>query len=644
VPQNVFSICTDILERVAVGAHEREIAEMIETLGNGSTASFLGQDVERLQGHLKKVAQLTRDRRISERGLSLLIDTTQDLSGTLTLQDLLRTIVRRARSLVGADIAYMTMLNDDHRILRTVTAEGHTQPATSEMKTRIGYGAVSLTINSKTFFNTQDYLHDRRFRHSEALDRAFKAEGIVSLAGFPILSEEKLQGVLFFADRYRRKFSEREVSILGSFAIYAGVALRNAHAFMSLSEALAEAERNRTALVDHIHRVDISAAAHDEMTSLLAKGTEWPLFIQRMADQIEGAIVLYDESLAVKGRFTSASFDGRMVSLHDGKFQRSALVSAISDSRRSGRSVTLDAGDEQQYRVMALHGGTEDRESLVICHRGELDPIDIRNLERSAVALSIAKLWSEKRETEQLIASSTLLRHLILVDPPDGSTVTAMRSRLKINGHQPVMLALIAISGLDRAAQTTMIRAAAANLNLLVDLIDDTYLAAGPEKSIQSLLQILLRRRKEWEVGGIVSDPFSDLMQAATHYRQIKSALRVLRKMHRFVRFVEYSDVNLFARLFETGDASRIKRYLERILSPIEARDRHHRKQLKKTLLCYMDNQHNIARTAKLLGVHINTVRQRLGTLREITGGWDEPVAALELHVALRFDSIVATP
>ena len=644
MPQNVFSIFTDILERVVVGAHEREIAEMIETLGNGSTASSLGQDVERLQGHLKKVAQLTRDRRISERGLSLLIDTTQDLSGTLALQDLLRTIVRRARSLVGADVAYMTMLNDDHRILRTVTAEGHTQPATSEMKTRIGYGAVSLTINSKTFFNTQDYLHDRRFRHSEALDRAFKAEGIVSLAGFPVLSEEKLQGVLFFADRYRRKFSEREVSILGSFAIYAGVALRNAHAFRSLSEALAEAERNRTALIDHIHRVDISAAAHDEMTSLLAKGTEWPLFIQRMADQIEGAIVLYDESLAVKGRFTSGSFGGRLVNLHDGKVQRSALMGAISDSRRSGRSVMLDAGDEQQYRVMALHGGTEDRESLVICHQGELDPIDIRNLERSAVALSIAKLWSEKRETEQLIASATLLRHLILVDPPDGSTVTAMRSRLKIDGHQPVMLALIAISGLDRAAQTTMIRAAAANINLLVDLIDDTYLAAGPEKSIRTLLQILLRRRKEWELGGIVSDPFSDLTQAATHYRQIKSALRVLRKMHRCIRFVEYSEVNLFARLFETGDASRIKRYLERILFPIEARDRRHRKQLKKTLLCYMDSQCNIARTAQFLGVHINTVRQRLGTLREITGGWDDPVAALELHVALRFDLIVATP
>jgi sugar diacid utilization regulator len=239
-----------------------------------------------------------------------------------------------------------------------------------------------------------------------------------------------------------------------------------------------------------------------------------------------------------------------------------------------------------------------------------------------------------------LIASSTLLRHLILVDPPDSSTVSAIKTRLKINADQPVILALITVAGLDRAAQTTMIRASAANMNLLVDLIDDTYLAMGPEKSIQAFLQTLLRRRKGWEIGGIVSDSFSDLTEATVNYGRIKSALRVLRKMSRLTRFIEYSQVNLFAKLFEAADASRIARYLERILYPIEERDRRHKTQLKNTLLCYLDNKHNIARTAQLLGVHINTVRQRLSTLREVTGGWDDPVSALELHVALRLDAI----
>jgi hypothetical protein len=435
------------------------------------------------------------------------------------------------------------------------------------------------------------------------------------------------------------------MSVLGSFALHAGVAMRNAHAFTMLSEALAEAERNRVALIDHIHRVDVSAAAHDEMTSLLAKGTEWPLFVQRMADQINGAIILYDEAFSVRERFASAAYRGQLAAdLKDGKIASSLLISAVSKSRHSGQSVVmLDVGDEH-CRAMALHGGAGRGESLVICHFGDLDPIDIRNLERSTVALSIAKLWSEKRETDQLIASSTLLRHLILVNPPDASTISAIRDRLKIATDQPVMLALIAISGLDRAAQTTTIREAGAKTNLLVDLVNDTYLAVGPENSIRALLQTLLRRQKDWELGGIVSDPFTDLTQAAVHYAQIEQALLVLRKMNRLNRVVEHSQVNLFAKLFEVGDASRITRYVQQILSPIEERDPRQKTQLKKTLLCYIDSEHNIVRTAEILGVHVNTVRQRLDTLREITGGWDDPVSALELHVALRLDAIAAPP
>jgi hypothetical protein len=641
VSGDVVSIVATLLQKIAGGPPDSEIAEMIEMLREASPSVLIAQDIERLHRHLNAVAQVIRESRVIERGLSLLNETTHDLSSTLTLQDLLRTIVSRARSLVGANVAYLTQINEDHSVMRSVATEGFMSPATWEYSSSVGVGAVSLIANTKSVFDTQDYLGDPRFRRSEAFDRAFKAEGIVSLSGFPILSENKLLGILFIADRYHRKLSAREMSILGSFALHAGVAMRNAHAFTMLSEALAEAERNRVTLIDHIHRGDVSAAAHDEITSLLAKGTEWPLFIRGMANQIDGAIILVDETFSVREHFASATYRGQLsADLRDGKIESSVLISAISQSRHSGRSVAmLDAGNEH-CRAMALHGGAGRGESLVICHWGELDPIDIRNLERGAVALSIAKLWSEKREAEQMIASSTLLRHLTLVNPPDAPTVSAIRDRLKMNTDQPVMLALIAMSGLDRALQTSIIREAALNTNLLVDLVNDAYLAVGPEPSIRALLQALLRRQKGWEIGGIVSNPFCDLTQAAAHYAQIEQALRVLRGMNRLNRFVEHAQVNLFAKLFEVGDASRISRYADLILSPIEERDPRQKTQLKKTLLCYIDNQHNVVRTAEVLGVHVNTVRQRLDTLREITGGWDDPISALELHVALRLDAI----
>jgi hypothetical protein len=34
-------------------------------------------------------------------------------------------------------------------------------------------------------------------------------------------------------------------------------------------------------------------------------------------------------------------------------------------------------------------------------------------------------------------------------------------------------------------------------------------------------------------------------------------------------------------------------------------------------------------------------MRQRLDALREMVGGWDDPVKALELHLALRLNAIL---
>jgi transcriptional regulator with GAF, ATPase, and Fis domain len=162
VSDGVLSIVATVLEKTVLGADDSEIAEMVETVRHVSPSMSNGQDIERLHLHLNTVAQIIRDRGVSERGLSLLIDTTHDLSNTLALQDLLRTIVSRARSLVGANVAWLTLLDEDHNILRIVTAEGHVYPATSEMKARVGFGAVSLIVSSKNFCDTQDYLGEHR--------------------------------------------------------------------------------------------------------------------------------------------------------------------------------------------------------------------------------------------------------------------------------------------------------------------------------------------------------------------------------------------------------------------------------------------------------------------------------------------------
>lgn len=640
--QHILSAILDVLEKVAQGAPDAEIDGLAGRIRDLAASKEMAAFLEGFQHQLSAIRQVIRSNEQSERGLGLLIETAHDLSSTLTLHDLLRTIVRRARSLVGANIAWVTILDDESGIFRTVTAEGNLSPATAEMTSRAEFGAVSLIMNSKSFFDTQDYLHDTRFQHSPELDRIFTVENIVSLAGFPILSEDKVQGFLFVADRYSRRLSGRELSVLGSFALHAGVAMRNANAFRLLNEALGEAQRNRNALIDHIQRVEASAEAHDEMASLLASGADLGLFLKRMANQIDGAVFLMDDALDIREEFVAAGYRGELADdIRADRFDRAPLMSANAQSRNSGRSVPLSDRGGEQGRVIALHAGTGRGDSLVICHRGELDAIEVRNLERSAVALAIAKLWNEKRETEKVIASSTLLRHLVLVTPPDAATVSAIRDRLSLAADQPVILALVVLSGIDRPAQTARIRECASRTNLLVDLFEDSYLAIGPEPDIGDFLRNLAKARSGWEAGGILSDPFADLSQAPAQLARMNQALQVLRNMKPLDRFVTQAQVNVFARLFEAGDSRRIARYLADLLDPIDRASPKQRAVLRQTLLTYFDSQHNLSRAADSLGVHVNTVRQRLDLLREALGGWDDPVKALELHLALRLAAIL---
>ena len=164
----------------------------------------------------------------------------------------------------------------------------------------------------------------------------------------------------------------------------------------------------------------------------------------------------------------------------------------------------------------------------------------------------------------------------------------------------------------------------------------------GSRPRSRPFCQRLSKAGGSWTAGGVLSEPFGDLAQAADHFGRLNAALQVLRKMKTLDRFVSQRDINMFAKLFEVNDAARLAAYADQVLSEIAAKAPRQRSELKRTLLVYFDAQHNVKRTAETLGLHINTVRQRLEALRQITGGWDDPVKALEMHVALRLNAILA--
>lgn len=161
MPENALQCWNDVLDRIALGTHDEQLSDAISRLF--CALPLEGEAAEKLGRQLVGLSRSLRDAGLSERGLNLLIETTHDLSGTLSLEDLLRKIVARARSLVAANIAWLTILDEEDGIFRMVATEGHLSPATAEMSSRYEYGVVGLIMQRKasstrrTIFPTRDF-------------------------------------------------------------------------------------------------------------------------------------------------------------------------------------------------------------------------------------------------------------------------------------------------------------------------------------------------------------------------------------------------------------------------------------------------------------------------------------------------------
>ena len=152
---------------------------------------------------------------------------------------------------------------------------------------------------------------------------------------------------------------------------------------------------------------------------------------------------------------------------------------------------------------------------------------------------------------------------------------------------EPVQLCAIRVAGQDRSSLTAGIRDCAQGINVLVDLLDEAYVAFGAASEISHFLRQVEGRRDSWSVGGVVSSPFADPSEASHHLGGLTEALHVLRQMGRLSRIVAQSDVNIFAKLLHSGNAAQMTRHLTGILEPIHTRSGQKAGELKRTLLCF---------------------------------------------------------
>lgn len=611
----------------AVEAYDRPV--LLARASGAGPETLAGLDQAK-QLALRVRAEL-EGRRRREAELSALFETAHDLSGLRDLDAVLRAIVQRARSLLGTEVAYLSLNDPAAGDTYMRVTEGSVSARFQQLRLGMGEGLGGLVAQTARPYVTESYFEDERFQHTRAIDSGVRDEGLVAILGVPLMLGSQVIGVLFAADRRARVFEREQVALLGSFAAHAAVAIDTANLLAETRTALAELERANEIIRDHSAVIERASDVHDRLTELVLHGGGVHDVADAVSEVLDGTVAFADPD--------------------------APAIAALQLDGTDGHAIRH--GDDW---VVAVSAGGELLGALVLHGHPDLDPVDRRTLERAAMVTSLLLLARRSAgEAEQRVRGE-LLDDLLDAPGRDPRLLRERASRLKADLDAPhVILAarIDAHPAADSAERATADRqrlaSAAAHLAAtrhgLAAARDGgavLLLPLGPGDSAADLARQTARHlggtlREPVTVGASapVQAPVATPGAIAAAYDEARRCVEALRLLRRSGEGAAAEDLG-FLGLLLAGTRD-IEGFVRRTLGPVADYDERRGTDLVRTLDAYFASGMSPARTKDELHVHVNTVAQRLERIGRLLGDdWHSPARALELQLALRLHAISA--
>ncbi|MFF8510211.1 helix-turn-helix domain-containing protein [Streptomyces sp. NPDC015492] len=593
---------------------------------SGAGPEALAELEEAKQLALRVRAEL-EGRRRREAELSALFETAHDLAGLRDLDAVLRAIVQRARSLLGTEVAYLSLNDPVAGDTYMRVTEGSVSARFQQVRLGMGEGLGGLVAQTARPYVTDDYFGDARFQHTRTIDTAVRDEGLVAILGVPLSLGAQVIGVLFAADRRARVFEREQVALLCSFAAHAAVAIDTANLLGETRSALAELERANGIIREHSAVIERASEVHDRLSELVLHGGGVHDVAHAVSEVIGGTVAFTEERAGA-----APGADGRAVR----------------------------EGDDW---VAAVSAGGETLGALVLHGRPELDPVDQRTLERAALVTSLLLLARRSAgEAEQRVRGE-LLDDLLDAPDRDRLLLRERAARLRTDSEAPhVVLA----ARVDRAAgpaepdaggresadrqrlwsAATHLAATRRGLASARDGGTVLLLPLGPGESAADLarqtahgLGSTLREPVTVGASAPVRAPLDRPDQVAVAYAEARRCLDALRLLHRSGQGAAAEDLGFLGLLL--ADSRDIDGFVDRTVGQVVAYDRRRGTDLVRTLDAYFASGMSPARTKDALHVHVNTVAQRLERVGRLLGpDWQSPARTLEIQLALRLHAL----
>ncbi|MFZ3599354.1 helix-turn-helix domain-containing protein [Streptomyces sp. BH104] len=570
--------------------------------------------------------------------LNAIYETALEITAKRDREAAIRTIVRSARTIVGSDMAYLSL--NDYATEETYihTTDGVVTSAYRSLRMPFGTGILGAVADSDVPAATRDYLADEALHHIASVDDAVRAEGVRAILGAPLHVEGRVIGALLVADRYPRGYDHAEASTLNSLASLAAVALETAQLVESLHDSLDQARHAEAESWRHVTDLQRLERADAALVSALSSMEGLSRIEADLAKILGTDVRIVTADMLSAARTTAGDDDARR------------LNELAQESRRTGEPTTGDlrpagqdanaAAQAQMTTVMAAVVG--DKVLGAIRASGPLSALDGLILQRAATTL-IAQLLFEQAIAEAGTREQSELLDLVLAEGARGPSLPVLQRKLAEYGiHVEASLAVLIVDSQEPETAHTVVARVVQETAGGVGLVAShrghvcALLPSETPSRIGTEIATELRRRNVAATVGCAGPGPGIASVRDTHERAHRLA-RALRLLGREGEAATESMLGSVGLVLGAQDTALHRTIVQDTIGPALAHDAEHGTSLAPTALAYLDANRSVAATAALLHLHQNTVRQRLDKLDRLVGAdWRDGTRVLDVHLALR--------
>lgn len=418
-----------------------------------------------------------------------------------------------------------------------------------------------------------------------------------------------------------------------------------------LSQALTDIINRQSAVLERaeeIHRVFMQIVLH---------GGGLPEITDKLSQLIEGAVVVLDDedrvlaasrldevsdSLASAGLLAE---DGRIVA-GDALAPRTR-VEATRGMRWAVAPVL--AGSMRHGRILAVQGDRPLRDDVLIALERAATVVALDATKKLAVTAVERKFRSDflhellsgraRSEPDVLSRSRSLgwdlERPLIVVvaelEPlPDGQRTDVEEQRLRARLTDAWTSA---VRGCDPGAA---VAGFASEFVAILGVPEDRDPAEAGVSLARTIANGLAQRSRHPLSFG-VSRPVGTPGELATAYAQATKALQIGRRIHGPAAVTRFDSLGVYRLLSLIDDAEELRSFAHDSLGPLLALDRPERDDLLQTLETLVECNLNVAKAARRLYFHYNTLRYRIIKLERLLGPFtSNPSLCLQIELALQ--------